>query len=123
MAGDEDLWAPASNGVRGGEWHREEGEWEEGLTTVLLRLTAGSARTGRRRIGGDQSSWEREIREGRGTRGREEEIRQRGGGGEEGTGRRAGAPGGLQRRAGRQEVVGAGRRAHLPLCLLTGGGR
>ena len=82
MAGDEDLRAPAANGVRGGEWHREEGEWEEELTAVLLRLTAGSGRTGRRRIGGDRSSWEREIREGEGNE------RKRGGDNAEGRRRR-----------------------------------
>ncbi|KAE8799967.1 ABC transporter G family member 37 [Hordeum vulgare] len=52
MAGDEDLRALAANGVRGGERPREEGEREEELTAVLVRLSAGSGRTGRRRIDG-----------------------------------------------------------------------
>ena len=49
---------------------------------------------------------ERDPRGERGTRGRGEEIRPRGGG-EVGSGRRAGAPRDLQRQAGRQEVARA----------------
>ena len=106
MAGDEVLRAPAANVVKGGGKPREEGEQEEELTADLVRLPAGSGRTGRRQIDGDRSFGEREIREGKGIeRPRGEDraagrrIRRRG--------RRAGAPGGLQQRAGRQEVAGS----------------
>ena len=68
MAGDEVLRAPAANVVRGGGRPREEGEQEEELTADLVRLPAGSGRTGRRRIDGDRSFGEREIREGKGDR-------------------------------------------------------
>ena len=80
MVGDEDLRAPATNGVRGGKWPREEGEWEEELMAVRLRQTTGSGRSGRRRIDGDRSFGEREIREGKGDRGLGERIEPRGGG-------------------------------------------
>ena len=61
------------------------GGWGEELTAVILRRTAGSGRSGRRRIDGDQSFGEREIREGEGND-RQRGGDKAGGGGEEGSG-------------------------------------